>query len=161
MRDSSNRDAKSLRAKRLEAEQGYLVLLFFCLLFVEYLISLTRICSSCSSYLASRLLESAFPALRIPHPVYAHLLFLLFVSRISFTRICLSRSSYPASRLLESAFPALRISHLVHTHLPFPLFVSRIPFTRICPSSSSYLASRLRASALLLFLIARYKKGRS
>ncbi|WP_206744123.1 hypothetical protein, partial [Vibrio splendidus] len=70
--DSSNRDAKSLRAKRLEAEQGYLVLLFFCLLFVEYLISLTRICSS---YLASRLLESAFPALRIPHLVYSHLPF--------------------------------------------------------------------------------------
>ncbi len=145
MRDSSNRDAKSLRAKRLEAEQGYLVLLFF-LLFVEYLISLTRICSS---YLVSRLLSSIPSALRIPHPVYAHLPFPLFVSRISITRICSSRSSHPASRLLESALPALRIPHLAYSHLPFPLFVSRISVTRIC------------SSALLLFLNARYKKGRS
>jgi len=129
MRDSSNRDAKSLRAKRLEAEQGYLVLLFCCL----------------SNLLSSNSL----------------LLFLLFVSRISLTLICPYRSSYLTSRILVSALQALRIPHLVYAHLPFKLFVSRIPFTRICPSSSSYLASRLRASALLLFLIARYKKGRS
>ena len=142
MRDSSNRDAKSLRAKRLKAELGYPALLFYCLSNITHLahslllfllfvsrISLTLICPFSSSYPASRLLESALQALRISHPAYSNLLFQLFVSR-----------------LRAPALQALRIPHLVYAHLPF---------------SSSYPASRLLVSALLLFQIARYKKGRS